>query len=65
VVLEWVAQMFNVGDIVWVRIDGSIKGKVVEVIPGPPTCYRVQFSPIFSGFRETVATAERLSRADA
>ena len=62
-VFGWTAQMFDVGDIVWVRIDGSIKGTVVEVIPGTPTCYRVRFSPIFSGFRETVATADRLSRS--
>lgn len=56
--------MFNIGDIVWVRVDGSIKGKIVEVLPGSPTCYRVRFSPIFSGFRETVTTADRLSPVD-
>ena len=55
--------MFNVGDIVWVRIDGSIKGRIVEVLPGTPTRYRVRFSPIFSGFGETVATADQLSRS--
>ena len=54
--------MFSVGDMVWVRIDGSsVKGKIVEVLPGTPLRYRVRFSLIFSGLHETLATADQLT----
>jgi len=57
------STMFNVGDTVWVRMDGgSIKGTIVEVLPGTPVRYRIRFSPIFSGLRETLATADQLTR---
>ena len=60
-VVSWTAHMFNVGDTVWVRIDGSIKGRIVEVLPGTPTRYRVRFPLILAGLHETLATADQLS----
>jgi hypothetical protein len=55
--------MFNVGDTVWVDIDGnSIKGIIVEALPEIPVRYRVRFPLIFSGLHETLATADRLTR---
>jgi len=57
--------MFNIGETVWVRIDGgSVKGRIVEVLPGTPIRYRVRFSLIFAGLHETLATAEQLTRVD-
>jgi len=57
--------MFNIGDTVWVRTDGgSVKGTIVEVLPGTPIRYRIRFSLIFSGLHETLATADQLTRVD-